>query len=138
MYIYKGDSYCDSCGDAICKSLTAQGKAPADVSNESSYESSNFPKRCGDDDDHGNSDTPCHCANNALCKNAVDISPAFTAGKLLGTNLTKTGVQYIVDAIEESREDNAVTKFWAKQFSPYYRSIAKAAEAKWPTLMESL
>lgn len=133
MYIYRADSYCDECGEAICKSLTAQGKAPADPENESSYESGAFPKRCGDDEDHGSSDTPVHCANNGECKNTVELGHGgFKVGKLLGTDLTQRGIQYIVDAIEESRPDNVVTKFWADHYSPYYRSIADAAEAKWP------
>ena len=66
-YIYRADIYCDDCGRAICKRLQAAGKAPADPDNGWSYDSDDYPKRAGDDEE---SDTPEHCAAGERCVNA--------------------------------------------------------------------
>jgi len=50
-YSYRADVWCDDCGRAICERLKAEGKAPADPSNEWSFDSDDYPKRAGDDDE---------------------------------------------------------------------------------------
>ena len=59
MYIYRADVWCDDCGRAICERLTEEGKAPADATDECTFDSDDYPK-LGLDSDEG--DTPQHCA----------------------------------------------------------------------------
>lgn len=44
VYIYKAALLCEECGDKCKAKLTVQGKAPADPSNENTFDSDNFPK----------------------------------------------------------------------------------------------
>jgi hypothetical protein len=133
MYIYKADTYCDDCGKEICLDLQRKGQAPADPSNEHSYSSDKFPKRCGDDDDHGNSDSPSHCANHGKCLNADKLSDGSKVGKLLGTDLSRVGVAYVVEAIYDSPRvgGGEVARFWAEKFGLHYEQIAGAAKEQW-------
>ena len=43
-FMYQADLWCDSCGEAIRKRLTCQGKSPADLDDEYSFDSDVFPK----------------------------------------------------------------------------------------------
>lgn len=133
MYIYKADMYCDDCGKGICLELQREGKAPAHPEDERTFDSDNFPKRCGDDNDHGASDSPCHCANHARCWNAQALEDGSSVGKLLGTDLTKVGVAYVVEAIYDSPTlgGGEVARFWAAKFGPHYDPIREAAMEQW-------
>lgn len=133
MYIFGADTFCDGCGEQICKRLVAAGKAPANVADQSSYDSDDFPKRCGDDDDHGASDSPCHCGSGPKCINAEKLNDGGEPlAKLLGTDLTPAGEQYVIEYIDqEESETNLVTVFWARKFAPHYDSIREAAEKFW-------
>lgn len=109
-YIYKADVYCNDCGEAIRQRLTTEGKAPANPSDEWSYDSDDFPKVAGDDE---RSDSPQHCACGENCVNAVEI---VKVGFLFG-ELTRDGVDYVEKAIEEANlNDNtwhrAVIELW--------------------------
>lgn len=44
MYVYSADTYCDSCGESICASLTRDGLAPEDPSDPYSFDSGDYPK----------------------------------------------------------------------------------------------
>lgn len=108
-YIYQADVWCDDCGRAICKRLKRDGKAPADPDDEWSFDSDDYPKRAGDDEE---SDTPQHCAAGADCLNAIEL-PNGKVGLLFG-ELTSDGVQYVKDAIAEGRTE--VTDLWQEHF----------------------
>ncbi len=116
-YIYCADVWCDDCGAAIRRRLTDEGKAPADPNNEWSYESDDFPKRVGNDEE---SDTPQHCAANENCINAIEISGKV--GFLFG-ELTLDGVVYIEDAIEDANREVCLTwnrevvELWYRHYS---------------------
>lgn len=123
MYIYQADNFCDDCAKRIMADLDKQGLTPPNVKDESSYDSDNFPKYGGPDNDHGESDSPCHCGKGEKCPNAV-ILRGRKIGMLLGTNLTQEGVEYVGNAIgEEGSEKNEVTRFWARVFGPLYPEI---------------
>ena len=109
-YVYQADVWCDCCGRAICERLTQEGKAPADPSNQWSYDSDNYPKRTGDDEE---SDTPQHCAAGAKCLKAVTLPSGDKVGFLFG-ELTHDGVQYVKDTIAEGRTE--VTDLWQEYF----------------------
>jgi hypothetical protein len=109
-YSYAADTYCEDCGRAIRERLTREGKAPADPSNERSYDSFDFPK--GPYAEHeSESDTPQHCACGPKCLNALDIGGGCMAGAWLENPLTGAGVHYVIEAV---REGGDVAAFWAK------------------------
>lgn len=114
-YIYKADVWCDDCGKAICERLKQESKAPADPSNESSYDSDDYPKRAGD---HEESDTPQHCAAGADCLNAIELPGGTKVGLLFG-ELTRDGIGYVKDAIVEAAEgqgDRQVVELWQQYY----------------------
>jgi hypothetical protein len=79
-YIYLADVWCDDCGRAICERLTREGKAPADPDDEWTFDSDEYPKRAGDDDE---ADTPQHCAAGEQCVNAVTLPGGGRVGLLV-------------------------------------------------------
>lgn len=116
-YIYAADIYCDNCGEAIRQRLTAEGEAPADPADEWSYNSDDFPKVAGDNDE---SDTPEHCACGENCLNAVEIEGG-KVGLLFG-ELTSDGVDYVEEAIEEANLDGSswsreIIGLWYRHYS---------------------
>ena len=84
-YIYSADEFCEQCGEKIIAAITAEGHAPADPSDESSFDSDEFPKYVGEHD--GSSDCPGNCAD---------------CHRPLNNSLTPAGVEYVIDAILES------------------------------------
>ena len=107
-YIYKADVWCDDCGAAICKRLKREGKAPANPDDEWTFDSDDYPKRAGDDDE---SDSPQHCAAGEHCVNAITLPSGGKVGLLFG-ELTQEGVSYVKEAIEEATGDSCA---WAKE-----------------------
>jgi len=117
-YIYQADVWCDDCGEAIRARLTAEGKAPADPDNEWSYDSDDFPKRAGNDEE---SDCPQHCAAGEKCLNAITLPSGDKVGLLFG-ELTSDGIAYVQEAIEVATaatggQGKEVIKLWQQ----YYR-----------------
>ena len=108
-FIYQADIYCNACGRAIRERLDHAGKAPADPSDEGSYDSDDYPKRAGDDEE---SDTPQHCAAGEKCLNAVELPSGRKVGFLFG-ELTLDGIRYVKEAAEERTE---VTDLWQEHF----------------------
>lgn len=116
-YIYCADIYCDDCGEAMREHLTTEGHAPADLTDEWSYDSDDFPKVAGDDDE---SDSPQHCACGENCLNTVEIGGG-KVGLLFG-ELTSDGVAYVEEAIEEANLDGSswrreVVELWYRHYS---------------------
>ena len=77
-YVYQAELYCEPCGSKISANVAAD-KRPADVFDESSYESDDYPKGPYSQGG-GESDTPQHC-------NACSI--------LLDNPLTENGLKYV-------------------------------------------
>lgn len=103
VYIFAADIYCEDCGLAIRKRLTDSGDEPADPSDEKSYDSDKFPKGPYPDGG-GEADSPNHCGD---CR------------KGLGNDLTRAGVKYVVDALNEARERSDLLDEWAKGLTNY-------------------
>lgn len=103
-YVYQAALLCDSCGPEVRARLKDEGKAPADPSNEWSYDSGNFPKGPYQDGG-GEADCPQHC----------DACHVFLANPL-----TDDGLSYVKEAVEravrEGRKDSAALTDWA----PFY------------------
>jgi hypothetical protein len=114
-YIYRADIYCDDCGRAICERLQAAGKAPADPDNGWSYDSDDYPKRAGDDEE---SDTPEHCAAGERCVNAIRLPSGGMVGHLFG-ELTLAGVEYVKESLEEATAgfgSKEVVELWQQHY----------------------
>lgn len=119
-FIYCADIYCNDCGKAIRRRLTDEGKAPAEPNAERSYDSNDFPKCAGDNEE---SDTPQHCEAGVKCINALTLGEdqPIKVGLLFG-ELTNDGVAYVEDAIDDAnRDDNtwsrAVVGLWFCYYS---------------------
>ena len=117
-YIYRADLYCDECGDRICERLTAAGKQPACVENESSFDSEYYPKHA-DNEGH---DTPHHCAAGQNCINRFRVGAkgnlvktgCIVVSALITQNLTTYGVDYVIESADRG---NSVGLYWATVFA---------------------
>ncbi len=112
-YIYQADVWCPTCAKEIADSIIAEGKAPADPSDEHSYDSDNFPKGPFFDEE---SDSPEHCAGCHI---------------FLENPLTTHGEEYMremVDqAIEKGRGEEPHIKEWM-DFYGYHPDKEEAEE----------
>jgi len=114
-YIYQADVWCDDCGRAICKRLKRKGKATANPDDEWTFDSDEYPKRAGDDEE---SDMPRHCAAGGECINAVTLPSGENVGLLFG-ELTAVGVEYVKAAVAESQVglgSKEVTDLWQQHY----------------------
>lgn len=84
-FIYAAALHCEPCGEAI-RELLAES-APADVGNESTYDSDDFPKGPYADGG-GEADTPQHCDS---------------CGVFLRNSLTGEGERYVCEALAPAR-----------------------------------
>jgi len=128
-YIYMADVWCDDCGRAICKRLKREGKAPANPADEWSFDSDEYPKRAGDDEE---SDTPQHCAAGEHCVNAVTLPSGGKVGLLFG-ELTRDGVEYVKEAIAESQEglgSKEVVDLWRQHYADSGYDMPDAVEVE--------
>jgi len=81
-YIYQADIYCEECGALIRQELDEQGACPADPTDESTFDSDEYPKGPYADGG-GEADCPQHCA---------------ACGVFLENSLTSEGVAYVKEA----------------------------------------
>lgn len=102
-YMYKAAWLCEGCGESTRQELTEQGNAPADIDNESSYDSDGFPKGPYDNGG-GESDSPQHC----------DQCQCF-----LENPLTDDGLDYVKETIHNQKEIGGVDStiaIWANYY----------------------
>lgn len=85
-YIYQAALLCAGHGEETRARIRAEGNAPEDESNESSYDSDEYPKGPLPDGG-GEADTPQHC----------DVCQRF-----LENPLTSDGYAYVADSIAEA------------------------------------
>lgn len=112
--IYCADCYCDACARAIRKGCRKAGTAPPDPSDESSYDSGEYPKYMPDDEE---SDGPQHCGSGPKCLEAEILSDGERIGALLSHTLTTEGVRYLREMLADCRPTLAA--FWREQFADY-------------------
>lgn len=98
-YIYQADIYCETCGEAIRSRLTAEGFAPEDPDDETTYDSGEYPKGPYPDAG-GESDTPSHCGSGPDCL-APTMVGGSPVGQFLEGPLTSTGVAYVAELIHD-------------------------------------
>jgi hypothetical protein len=115
VYIYCADIYCEDCGERIRQELIASGKAPDDIDDECSYDSDEFPKGPYSDGG-GESDCPQHCACQAECINAIELSDGWKVGAWLKNPLTTDGARYVAEYLRAD-PDNEVNQLWAEWYA---------------------
>lgn len=103
VYIYQAALYCEECGEQICEELDAEGKRPADVENEASYDSDEYPKGPMDE---GESDSPSFCDD---------------CGCFLETSLTEYGVKSVRNSVIKQirRTPQMVNPDWLEALDYY-------------------
>lgn len=113
-FIYCADIYCDACGQAIRDRLTAEGNAPVDPDDEYSYDSDEFPKCAGDDEE---SDCPQHCGSHGDCLDPTILPDGRKIGHFFANQLTTDGMEYVAETLREAHgEFNDVRKLWATEY----------------------
>lgn len=108
--IYQADVWCDSCAQEIRERLQKVRVDHIDEDDERSYDSDEFPKRMGDDEE---SDSPQHCGSGEECLEAETLPSGRKVGALFGS-LTSDGIEYVKDAIVEGGE---VAEFWRVHYT---------------------
>lgn len=110
MRIFQADIYCDDCGTMIETELRDEGNAPLDTSDETSYDSDEYPKYASDDEEN---DSPVHCAAGPDCVDAITLPSGHKIGCLIGYSLTSHGLDYARHAVAIGGE---VADLWATEF----------------------
>ncbi len=110
-YIYNADIFCDDCGEFIRCTIEAEGNAPADMGDEASYDSDEYPKHC---DGSSESDCPEHCGGGDTCFNAIEFADGHKIGVWLENDLTSYGEDYTIEAV---REGGDVSDLWRDYYS---------------------
>ncbi len=102
-YGYNDDIFCDACGEAIYLDMIV-------IDDGGSQDSDEFPQYCDDD---AESDVPRHCGSHADCLDPTLLADGSPVGKLIGTNLTIDGIEYLREQIAEGGD---VAEMWAQEF----------------------
>lgn len=110
--IYCADVWCDECAEKIRAALRTEDAVPSDPDDEGTYDSDEYPKWMGDDEE---SDSPQHCASGDGCVNALALDDGCKVGCMLGS-LTEDGRAYVRAQYEERKADGRdleLTLLWA-------------------------
>jgi len=115
VYVYNAGLYCEDCGKSIREQAIFEGHTPADLDDEWSYDSDEFPKGPYPDGG-GEADLPQHCESGEHCINAIELSDGSKIGAWLENELTTDGVAYVQEAIAEGGE---VAEMWKEFYWTY-------------------
>jgi len=77
---------------------------------ESDYDSGDYPKGCGDDEE---SDCPQHCGSHEDCLDPTLLSDGSKVGHCFGNSLTSDGEAYVKEAV---REGGLVSDLWKEVY----------------------
>ena len=122
VYVYQADLWCEDCGRAIRRRIRAAGQAPADSSDETSYDSDEYPKGPYSDGG-GEADSPQHCGAHGECLNAFIQAGEnnIGVGQFLENALTTEGINYVRESIREheqtGRGDPRVISLWKEHYA---------------------
>src|SRR5438128_1865504 len=124
VYVYQADIYCEACGEAIRKRLTAEGKAPADPDDERTYDSDSYPKGPYPDGG-GEADHAQHCGSQGDCLEPLGLEEGYQVGKFLENPLTSDGEYHVRELHRE--HPSVITKLWLEHYGleplPGFRRI---------------
>ena len=104
VYVYRADLLCEECGEAARLGLNAQGKSPADLDDESTFDSDDYPKGPYPDGG-GEADTPQHCGK---------------CGLFLMNSLTATGEESVTRSVQAYRDGHGGTWEVLKEWLEFY------------------
>lgn len=122
-YIYAADIFCADCGKQIRSRITAEGHAPANPKDETTYDSDEFPKGPYPDGG-GEADSVQHCGSGVDCVNAIELGDGTKIGCMLENPLTTDGVQTVKDAIAEN-PDCEVVQLWMDHYVGVYLELKR-------------
>lgn len=114
MYMYQAALWCDDCGAKKRDELTAEGKAPACLSDEEGYDSDDFPKYVGEASD----------------SEADSVSMCDGCEELLGESLTSEGERGLRESAEEQltrKPEHVNVEYWRAVLADYgYASVLES------------
>lgn len=130
MYIYRAETWCDSCGERLRGELLRADSGPPDIDDEWSYDSDDFPKGPVAREA---TDGPDHCAAGADCLEGILLveyglegsaemfgAESHTIGALLSDGLTDDGVAYLAEMLREDSPtpyQEALHRYWRAVFA---------------------
>ncbi len=118
--IYQADIWCTDCADKIREDICKAGTAPTDPDDEHSYDSGEWPKNAGDNDE---SDCPQHCAAGAECLNYSETSDGEKYGYFFENTLTDDGDEYVKETVNENLRDGRMDSPAVELWKPCYNYI---------------
>lgn len=129
MYVYQADTWCDSCGADIIRTLESEGYVPT-IPDDSDH----WPQSAAEEETDG----PDHCASAGECLEAIDLADYGFApdaslygaesrkiGALLSPDLTEAGYAYLAEMLAESDPtpyQRALHALWREAF-PQVESV---------------
>ncbi len=139
MYMFKASLYCDSCGEAIRAELDSNGEKPKDIDHDYTYDSDDYPKYCGNDNE---SDSIDHCESNNNCNEAIDLcdygmrpdaelkgAETRLIGALLTDSFTEDCQNWLIKTLNRAKcpecgkdtteYQKALYQLWAEEFEAY-------------------
>jgi hypothetical protein len=114
VYMYNADLWCSECGRAIKKRIRAEGHAPKTPSDESSFDSDEYPKGPFSDGG-GEADSPQHCGAGEDCLEPYVLKDGSKVGKFLGNDLTAEGEEYVKGL--HATNPTEITEFWMQVYN---------------------
>ena len=131
-YVYQADVWCDKCGEKIRAELTAEGKAPEDPDNETSYDSGEFPKYFDAEWDSANSPQNCASGDCGGKYWSEPVKDFVTYGTFLENPLTAEGYRYLKSMLDESGETlTEPAAEWAKFYDFTYHKNEYESAHDW-------
>lgn len=112
-YIYCADVYCEDCGRDIKKRLKKEGKRPEDPDDETTYDSSEYPKGPYSESEN-ESDSPQHCGSGEDCLDPLVLGDE-KYGKFLENDLTSDGENYVRQAHRD--DPTPITELWMEFYN---------------------
>jgi hypothetical protein len=104
VYIFQAALLCESCGETERASLIELGAAPEDPTDETSFDSDDFPKGPMGEGG-GEADCPQHCDH---------------CGVFLENPLTTDGREYVREAIANDRANRETETVALTEWEPFY------------------
>ena len=101
MYIYQADTYCDKCGEDICRQL---GEKTSNA----------YVQRVNG----GEADYPDHCGSHEDCLDAEVLPSGNKVGHFFGNELTMDGIKYLEEKANEGITE--VVQLWLDYYSKIY------------------
>lgn len=87
---------------------------------EGYYDSEQYPKHCGDDEE---SDSPQHCGSGENCLNPSETSDGEKYGYFFENNLTADGDEYVKETVNENLRDGRTDSPAVELWKPCYDYI---------------